>query len=315
MSTLYLEHANFQISSESLHLRLRSSAGDCSTLPLEMLERVVIRARQQLDSATLGKLAEAGIAVTILSNRGHRRRAIVLGRGGQDARRRLWQYRVVDNQVQSTPIARQLLQAKLNACVEGIDEILDYRPDQRRQLLRSRKTIVSMRQGMSAGDRDTMLGLEGAAARAWFTALASVLPPIWHFEGRNRRPPRDPVNAALSLAYTLLHADACSIAWATGLDPMLGFLHEPAHGRESLACDLIEPLRPRVDLALWRSFAERDFRQHHFGNTNQGCHLTGSGRKMFYPLWESMATPWRRYLRLGCMKLVRELERIGQARP
>lgn len=313
MSTLYLERANLRVSMESRHLRLHSSQGGSSTVPLDMLERVVVRGRMQLDSSVLGRLAGAGIAVTFLSNRSHRRRAMLLGSGGQDARRRLWQYRAVEDDHLGTLIARRLLQAKLTACTEGIDEMLDYRPDRRRQLLRSRKTITSMRKGMNAGDRDTMLGLEGAAARAWFSALANVLPPRWQFEGRNRRPPRDPVNAVLSLAYTLLHADACSTAWATGLDPMLGFLHEPAHGRESLACDLIEPLRPRVDLVLWRSFAERDFRQHHFGTTNQGCHLTGSGRQVFYPLWESVATPWRRYLRIACTKLVRELER--QERP
>ena len=69
-----------------------------------------------------------------------------------------------------------------------------------------------------------MLGLEGAAA-AYFRALAAAFPPALGFEGRNRRPPRDPVNACLSLGYTLLHGDAVREAAVQGFDPMIGVLH------------------------------------------------------------------------------------------
>jgi hypothetical protein len=67
------------------------------------------------------------------------------------------------------------------------------------------------------------------------------------FGGRNRRPPRDPANAVLSLGYTLLHFEAVRACYGAGLDPMIGFFHNLDFGRESLACDLVEPLRPRLD--------------------------------------------------------------------
>lgn len=91
-----------------------------------------------------------------------------------------------------------------------------------------------------------------------------MLPPALGFTGRNRRPPRDPANACLSLGYTLLHAEAVTAAQAAGLDPLLGFYHRPAFGRESLASDLIEPLRAEVDAWVAALFRDRALREDHF---------------------------------------------------
>lgn len=311
MTTLYLDRKGLKVSAESRHLRLRTADGLSTTVPLRMLERVVVRGRVEVDSNLFGLLAEQGVAVIFLASRSHRRRAMLLGRGGEDASRRLHQYRAVVDPDRRIQVGRAFLQAKLAASLDGLECMLKARPDQRSQLLRSQRTVTSMKQALPVGDCDTMLGLEGAAARAWFQALAAVLPERWGFTGRNRRPPRDPVNSVISLACTLAHSEACSSAWSRGLDPMLGFLHEPLHGRESLACDLIEPLRPRIDLAIWRAFAERRFRPSHFSDTPQGCRLTAEGRQRFYPWWESQARPWRRYLGLSCVRLVRALTEPG----
>ena len=85
------------------------------------------------------------------------------------------------------------------------------------------------------------------------------------FEGRNRRPPRDPVNALLSLAYSLLAQDLTLACYAVGFDPLLGFYHQPRFGRPALALDLMEPFRPLIaDSAVLsaintRMVTERDF--------------------------------------------------------
>jgi CRISP-associated protein Cas1 len=86
-------------------------------------------------------------------------------------------------------------------------------------------------------------GLEGSASAAWFDLLGSLLLPPWRFVERNRRPPRDPVNALLSLGYTWLLARTITRCEAEGLEVNLGALHEYRPGRPSLACDLMEPLR------------------------------------------------------------------------
>jgi CRISPR-associated protein Cas1 len=117
------------------------------------------------------------------------------------------------------------------------------------------------------------------------------------FDGRNRRPPRDPVNAALSLGYTLTHAEAIRACRIAGLDPMLGMLHEPSHGRESLACDLNELARDCVEKLVWRLFAEKTLRAEGFERHAGGVSLNKHARQAFYAAFEKSAPTHRRRLR------------------
>ena len=109
---------------------------------------------------------------------------------------------------------------------------------------------------------DELLGLEGWAARIYFGLFAGMVKResdggveqglSFDFAARNRRPPRDPVNALLSLGYSLLVKDLTVACFAVGFDPMIGFYHQPRHGRPALALDLMEPLRPLVDRRVRR---------------------------------------------------------------
>jgi CRISPR-associated protein Cas1 len=98
----------------------------------------------------------------------------------------------------------------------------------------------------------SLLGVEGSAARVYFGAFtgmlkgAAALGGVFDLEGRNRRPPKDPINALLSFTYALLAKDMALAAAAVGLEPLLGFYHQPRFGRPSLALDLMEELRPLV---------------------------------------------------------------------
>jgi CRISPR-associated protein Cas1 len=91
---------------------------------------------------------------------------------------------------------------------------------------------------------------------------------------------------------------------------LLGFLHVPERGRESLACDLVEPLRPHVDEWVWRSFAERHLRSEHFSCEKGGCCLMGkAGRRLFYGRFEPLAAGLRRLLRRMARSLAADLRR------
>jgi CRISPR-associated protein Cas1 len=95
-----------------------------------------------------------------------------------------------------------------------------------------------------------------------------------------------------------------------GLDPLLGFLHVPERGRESLASDIVEPLRPHVDEWVWRRFAERRLRSEHFSRERGGACLMGkAGRQLFYDAFEPLAAGLRRLLRRMARSIAADLRR------
>ncbi|MDQ7074742.1 MAG: CRISPR-associated endonuclease Cas1 [Gammaproteobacteria bacterium] len=87
----------------------------------------------------------------------------------------------------------------------------------------------------------------------------------------------------------------------------MGFYHEPSYGRESLACDVMEPLRPRLDRWVWRLFRQRVLLPEHFVWDKGACLLNKEGRQKFYPRFEVAARLWRRYLRQQSYALAKEL--------
>lgn len=145
---------------------------------------------------------------------------------------------------------------------------------------------------------EELLGVEGLAARIYFGLFAGMLkrddewngePSIgFDFQSRNRRPPRDPVNALLSLGYSLLAKDLTVACYAVGFDPMIGFYHQPRHGRPALALDLMEPLRPLVaDSAVLSAVNTRMVDGRDFVTAGQAVSLTAAGRKSFFRAYEA----------------------------
>ena len=137
----------------------------------------------------------------------------------------------------------------------------------------------------------TLLGLEGHAARVYFRSFAATLDAdlteTFDFTGRNRRPPRDPINALLSFAYALLTSTWTNTATAVGLDPYLGFYHQPRHGRPALALDLIEEFRPTIaDSVVVSVINRRILDANDFVRTNTAASLKPEARKRFIAAFE-----------------------------
>lgn len=318
MGSLYLDRKNLTLTLDGKRLRIDEPGARPRSLPLELLERVVIRARTHLDSGLLAALAAQGSTVVCLAPRNGRRAALVLGHQHGDARRRLAQYRLQDWPELRLAWTRALLRGKLRGQHRTLADALAARPDRRKALGDAIGRLDQYLAALDGSDEDgcrlsgaeglaVLRGLEGAAAAAYFAALQTLFAPELAFTGRNRRPPRDPVNACLSLGYTLLHAEAVAACHGAGLDPMLGFFHAPTYGRESLACDLVEPLRPRLDAWIWGLFRERLLRADLFREDKGACLLDKTGREHFYAAYETRAPRWRRYLRLHSYRLAREL--------
>jgi CRISPR-associated protein Cas1 len=179
-------------------------------------------------------------------------------------------------------------------------------------------------------DLDELLGIEGNAARLYFADFAGMIkvedadaPAQCRFEftHRNRRPPRDAVNALLSLAYSLLSKDCTIACYAVGFDPMMGFYHQPRFGRPALALDLMEPFRPLIaDSAVLSAINMRMVRPGDFVAAGPAVSLTPGGRKgllrayelrmdtmVTHPLFDYRVS-YRRLLEIQARLLARFLE-------
>lgn len=315
MGTLYLDRAGLELRIDGAALAIYADGARTTTVPIKLLERVVLRGRQtRLDTEVLLKLADNGVAVMLVGARMAQRTAIVLGSAHNDAAIRLAQAAAVGNPDYCLNFGRTVVRAKLRRQGRLLRELMAHRPDIRKPLFDAERAVVAALGTLAEATAlapDVLRGIEGAAARAYFQGYCAAFPAAAHFKGRNRRPPRDPVNVCLSLAYTLLHADAVRATHSAGLDPLLGFYHRPAFGRESLACDLVEPLRAVADQWVWTQWRQGALRLEHFSVTNGACLLHKAGREHFYPAWEAaMAIP-RRWLRQTCAHLARSLRLAG----
>jgi CRISP-associated protein Cas1 len=141
---------------------------------------------------------------------------------------------------------------------------------------------------------ETLLGWEGNAAREYFTCFARMFKPAtgetepaFDFAARNRRPPRDPVNALLSFLYSLLVKEMVVTLVGVGFDPYLGFYHQPKYGRPALALDLMEEFRPLVaDSAVLTLINNGEIKRSDFITRAGAVALTESGRKRVIEAYE-----------------------------
>lgn len=314
MTTLYIDHKNATLEVEGATLVARLGEQRQRPVPLALLERVVCLATVQLDTSVLGILAEHGIAFSVASQRKPQRRAVLLGSGHNDASIRLLHYRLAQDQAWRLAFTRQVLAAKFGAHLRLLDDMLVDRADQRKAITDAQQQLRAQQANLDGAESlASLLGMEGAAARAMFGAFAAVLPAALGFAGRKRRPPPDPVNATLSLAYTLLHNRAVQIIHTHGLEPLLGFYHETSFGRESLASDLIEVWRPHIDAWVWECFRSQTLREHHFKTDVNGCFLDKAGRQVFFASLETRLRPLGRAMRWQVRGLIRAMREWEQA--
>ena len=155
------------------------------------------------------------------------------------------QYAIAADDARRLRVASQFASAKMRNCRTMLRRNC---PDAPPAVLAELKRL--MQKAETAGDPESLLGVEGAAARVYFSNFARMLKGTFgsqfDFELRNRRPPRDPVNALLSFVYSLLVKDLYVTLLTVGFDPLMGFFHRPKFGKPALALDLAEEFRPIV---------------------------------------------------------------------
>jgi CRISPR-associated protein Cas1 len=280
--TVLLDRKCLVVRMDSKSIRVESPDGPLERIPLAMVDRVIVMGAPMVSCDVWRALAEQNIPAVLLPLRGRGMPAFVSSGLSATITTRMAQYKAIHDDKCSQAIRRRILDEKLR----GQEAVIKRAGNERLELLtfcgQIKKQRIKLRQ---AEDRNRFMGYEGIAANAYFNALAKIIPKKWKFSGRNRRPPRDPVNALLSLSYVLAEVEIRNVVHQVGLDSALGFLHALQPGRESLVLDILEPLRPRVDWFVLGLLDNPLNLKHFTTNEQDGCLLNKQGRKYFFKAW------------------------------
>lgn len=275
LNTLYVTTEGAWLRKDGANIVMEVEGQERARLPVHMLEGLVCFGRVLVSPPLMGFCTEQGIRISFLSPNG-RFLARVEGPVSGNVLLRREQYRRSDDDERCGLIVRGVLVGKvhnqravLSRALRDYGDKLDAPESE--ALNRAQQRLGRIARDLLHEKRvDYLRGLEGEAAQTYFNVFNVLVrnnSPLFRFSGRNRRPPRDAVNALLSFLYTLLIHDCRSALETVGLDPAVGFLHRDRPGRPSLALDIAEEFRPllgdRLALSMInrRQVGERDFIQ------------------------------------------------------
>jgi CRISPR-associated protein Cas1 len=226
------------------HDLLRIKVNDSPTRDVRLLDisHVAVLGNVQITTQALRELCARNIPVCLHSYGGWFY-GIVQSMVHKNVELRLAQYRGASDPEISLRLARAFVRGKIRNQRTMIRRL---HPGSPKAALAELSRLAN--RAANAENMDSLLGIEGAAAKTYFAHFGTLLKPEMGFDhaSRNRRPPRDPVNALLSFLYAVLVKDLTVTALAIGYDPYLSFYHQPRHGRPALALDLMEEFRPLI---------------------------------------------------------------------
>lgn len=249
LNTLYVMTQGAYLSLDHETVRVEVGGELKLQVPLHHLGAVVTMGNVMISPFFLGKCAEEGRAVVILDRNG-RFKCRMVGKTSGNVLLRQAQYLAGQDEARTTSLAAAVTAGKVrnarNVLMRSAREAAT--PDEEARLRKSADVQGdALFHLKTPRDADHVRGLEGEAAAAYFDVFTLMIKPAERdslpMNGRNRRPPLDPVNALISFLYTLLLNDCISALEGVGLDPQMGFLHVPRPGRPSLGLDLMEEFR------------------------------------------------------------------------
>ncbi|WP_448380886.1 type I-D CRISPR-associated endonuclease Cas1d [Gloeomargarita sp.] len=321
MSVLYVTQPDAVLSKayEAFAVALKQEDGSWrkQKIPVQTVEQVVLIGNPQLTGDALIYALELGISVHYLSSHGKYLGSTLPGQS-RNGQLRLAQHELYKDSERRLRLVKEIVIAKIHNQYAVL-----YRHGQRENSLRKYKKEVQMQTTI-----DQVRGIEGVAAREYFAHWSNMLEPEWGFQGRNRRPPTDPVNALLSFAYGLLRIQVTAGVHLAGLDPYIGYLHEVSRGQPAMVLDLMEEFRPLVaDNLVLAVINNRQIQRKDFTESLGAYYLADAGRKTFlqafeqkmndefkHPVFEYRCT-YRRAIELQARLMARHLQEDVPYRP
>jgi CRISPR-associated protein Cas1 len=297
---LYLNTPGYRVGCKDEVLQVKDKDRVIEEVRIRDVSHVALFGNIQISTQAIQALCEQEIPVTYFSmggwfygiTRGHSLKNVFL---------RMEQFRLARDEAVCLSLARQFVHGKIR----------NHRTLLMRNHLEPPEPIIlklkrASEDALAAASLEELLGIEGAAASQYFQQFNGMvkveddLPGLempgkdskqlafnFNFTNRNRRPPTDPVNAMLSLAYSMLSKDCTLAALAVGFDPYIGFYHQPRFGRPALGLDLMEEMRPLVaESTVLSCINNRVVTENDFVRAGHAVNLTAPGRKRFFQMYE-----------------------------
>ena len=311
MAVLYICEQGVKVNLEGELLVLSKQGNTLNRIRLSLIDRVLVFGNIQFTSQSLCLLVHKNIPVSFHSFRGKFRFAINLPMG-KNGERRLNQYLLCRRSLWRLAFSKNIITAKIKNSMEFIQRYSRRKGFPHFGEFQS-EMLTIIKKIENADRTDSLMGLEGFAAKKYFSMYGAIINQYLEFQGRSKRPPLDPVNALLSLGYTLLAGEISSLLEGCGCDPSIGFFHEIQYGRSSLALDICEEFRAIcIDRFVLYLASEKIFTNQDFEYGNGGCYLQKDSLKRYYEEYEKwmvrdmgLKTPltWRRVIQKEIKKL------------
>lgn len=243
MSTLYVTEQYTTLRKEDERIKLYKGKELLTDIPVFKIKQVVIFGEVTVTASTIRKLAENKITLCYLTERGK-----FISRMDGDVSKnvivRLKQYENhLDIENGSVKFSKSFISGKIKNSRTVL--MKSNRGEDKSEAFKEAIADLNRleKQLKDEADVDSIRGIEGRAAAVYFSVFSEMIKGDFKFEKRNKRPPKDPINAMLSFGYVLLSNELFSAISCVGLDPHIGFLHRLRYGRPSLALDLMEEFR------------------------------------------------------------------------
>jgi CRISPR-associated protein Cas1 len=291
MAFLYITEQGAVLMKKGQRLVVEKDGSILFDIPANKVKGVLIFGNVQVTTQAIHLALELEIELALFSYHGRLLGQLTPPAGGNVALRQA-QYARKGDPGFTLAFSRVIVAGKLANALAFVREFAHNHPETGLQdEVKRLEAVGSQVEGPE--DLPELLGFEGTGARIYFEAFAKMVRHSFSFDGRHRRPPSDPVNALLSLGYTMVYNEIGSLLDGMGFDPYLGFFHQPHYGHATLASDLLEefraPLVDRFTLGLInnRVFQEQDFYLH---TASGGVMLKDEPRKRYFAEYEHFVT-------------------------
>ena len=303
MNRIILDRRDLSLEYATDCIIIRSPDRPPRTVPLRRVTQVICLHSVGLTTQLIGQLQGRGIDLIVMNQRHHQFSFSLFADETRSVQRRCAQYEFQQNETVRLELVKAICAHKFRVINRLVGD----------SLAGNMETAHPFDALREASSEQQIRGVEGALQQKLFQYWRARLPSNLGFKTRERRPPPDPVNALLSLTYVIVHNAGVRQAIAAGLDSRLGFYHRISHGRHSLACDIMEPVRPLIERWAAHLFINGELGAHHFKSSQQGCFLGKAGRQHYYALLENEMPDWEQRLKAGYRWLARFIDTRGQA--